>query len=60
MGYDAQVTVKQQQMGNVTGYFCSAATGDPIADNQLFELIHADLERMAQGRSWCEILQAAW
>jgi hypothetical protein len=52
--------VKQQKMGNVTGYFCSAATGDPIADNQLFELIHADLERMAQGRSWCEILRAAW
>ncbi len=42
--------MKQQQTGNVTGYLRSAAIGDPIADKQLFELIHADFKRMAHGR----------
>ena len=44
--------LKQQQMGNVTGFLRSAATGEPIADKQLFELIYSDLKRMAHGRLW--------
>src|ERR1022692_1486906 len=39
-------------MSNVTGYLRKAATGDPTADKQLFELIYADLKRMAHGRLW--------
>jgi DNA-directed RNA polymerase specialized sigma24 family protein len=44
--------MKQRQMGNVTGYLRNAATGDPIAEKQLFELIYSDLKRMAHGRLW--------
>ena len=44
--------MKQQQMDNAIGYLRAAATGDPIADKQLFGLIYADLKRMAHGRLW--------
>jgi RNA polymerase sigma factor (TIGR02999 family) len=44
--------IDRQRMSNVAGYLRKAATGDPVADKQLFELIYSDLKRMAHGRLW--------
>jgi RNA polymerase sigma factor (TIGR02999 family) len=42
----------QQNMGEVTSYLEAAATGDSTANRELFELIYADLKRIAHGRLW--------
>lgn len=39
-------------MGEVTGYLREAAAGDSVANRQLFQLMYADLKRMAHARLW--------